>query len=1393
MLKEKTCFLFKWISLKMLGQSFNPKFLHPIIESDEGIWEINQSFVSGLTSFELYSGVQRFIKFNVPPQDFFGLLHELVHLSGGRQLVLDPAVLESYLHELVELTKDRNPFYYKSEFLPSPYIVQPTDLINPHSGLQEEDNSQTTHQLNLIWLASHIALVETILRIYLSNIITSTKLISAISTITGYPLDEYSIKGLQGADGALFWLVIVAARTVTILGINDCTEWLTSHLLDKKKPNDAESSVSSNNSMYTVNTDSLKESADKFLRGLAMANLVALTFHFYCPELAPFDDFLFNFPPTGEMEPVASHHNARTVALICQKNVDLYNVLYLMPDSCNGNEIRLSDSGSTTLNTLNLLGFCSQGLARSPTHRRLQHAAMAGELFVWFTSRVPNREIPSLIPLDVNSTNYSHEIVTEQFQDLVKKELSGSNCAKSDILDNGVINMIPLDQLNSDSNSVSGQGTYRLDETSTGYQREQQQQHQQSKKTTSYFIRSKTIRLNKNSLDVEKLNSKLNELSTKQLVNSKTGGIYFPDDIQNEENKQDDVEDQNTSHRVLTKWNPLEALFKHNIINERHEIFNNIPSTENHVAETECTEHHSPEVISYCPVPDYQVPITTHGNVFNLKSTNVESASVTTVTKSQCLKGNSVGDDTHKTYSSQVLDIKSIKHGRSLSHNRMLPMHSSFQHKSQKYPNFCPSRRSCYQIYHTHNHQTDKHDKNNQFVYRHHRSHRKRSFTPNNVDGYSDSDLNTLYYRVGDIEYSSTDYFSSSEQSMDDTTENPNEIIHPNFSNQKRDDRHSILVGNENSRRALVQNKVRKSYRRGRSKRRQGNTLETITQPYFYGTVPTQHQVHCVYPYEAVNPKEYTDIHCLPYTPVQPAYIRSPFIPNTLNPNSLYTANQSRFIGSPTFPVISPLYNTNPLSSSYPNNTDQLLVFNSNEQNILISESNNHHTHTITEPVMPNQSTNLITENCSPVTIQNQQEYSTYSILQHKTTSNQSTTISNNSSVIQLPVYYSQAESFFIPFETNSSNVSSTYHHKYKLKSKYLINKSKNKLLIDQKSLHNNFQSDSAVNNLDDTSLEPVNSLIAITKLENDQLLDSNRITSSSDPTEQLQNNIHTTSGDQYLDNNCESHNPEKQTQEHAHLKIDSILPAYLEKRSMKAYEKELNNSDNSKSSSGKSQIISKIKDNSLKSVENFVNTSKVGILNQQRRTASVSRTIGVVKPNFNGGRRRYTQDELSLSNIDSQSNTIGDGSSNDLKLFVQLKTKSNRRAISNALNYCCLAGPVNETAKRTALEALGCSDGKHFMILLKSQCQYSGLYNYLPVVEKAIRISGTGPSKIENNMVDKYYKYDSGLKRFIEINSTSHMSTVVDAILLHGRSRSTTKSYTTQTINSIKCPIHGK
>ncbi|KAF8564784.1 hypothetical protein P879_10332, partial [Paragonimus westermani] len=167
------------------------------------------------------------------------------------------------------------------------------------------------------------------------------------------------------------------------------------------------------------------------------------------------------------------------------------------------------------------------------------------------------------------------------------------------------------------------------------------------------------------------------------------------------------------------------------------------------------------------------------------------------------------------------------------------------------------------------------------------------------------------------------------------------------------------------------------------------------------------------------------------------------------------------------------------------------------------------------------------------------------------------------------------------------------------------------------------------------------------------------------------------------------------------------------------------------------------------------------------------------------------TRDDVALlSNnhpldVDAESNLVV----TEPKLFVQLQAKSNRRVIANALAHCCLAGPVNESAKHTVLEvtkrgqsrrcgsvrlavnilkhpafltlrlsgfyehprgsyliflklqALGCSDGKHFMILLRSHCQYSGLYSYSAAEDVASRVIGLGPKKFDNSMVGRYYK----------------------------------------------------
>ncbi|VDK41744.1 unnamed protein product [Taenia asiatica] len=119
-------------------------------------------------------------------------------------------------------------------------------------------------------------------------------------------------------------------------------------------------------------------------------------------------------------------------------------------------------------------------------------------------------------------------------------------------------------------------------------------------------------------------------------------------------------------------------------------------------------------------------------------------------------------------------------------------------------------------------------------------------------------------------------------------------------------------------------------------------------------------------------------------------------------------------------------------------------------------------------------------------------------------------------------------------------------------------------------------------------------------------------------------------------------------------------------------------------------------------------------------------------------------------------------------RLYVKPKSKSNRQVIVNAISHCCLAGTVNEPAKKLALQELAAVDGSHFIVLFRdSRCQYRALYAFDFETEELKFICGNGPRKITHNMCDKFFKYNSGAKQFSEITSTKHLSAVVDAITI--------------------------
>ncbi|CAL1541905.1 unnamed protein product [Lymnaea stagnalis] len=121
-------------------------------------------------------------------------------------------------------------------------------------------------------------------------------------------------------------------------------------------------------------------------------------------------------------------------------------------------------------------------------------------------------------------------------------------------------------------------------------------------------------------------------------------------------------------------------------------------------------------------------------------------------------------------------------------------------------------------------------------------------------------------------------------------------------------------------------------------------------------------------------------------------------------------------------------------------------------------------------------------------------------------------------------------------------------------------------------------------------------------------------------------------------------------------------------------------------------------------------------------------------------------------------------------KLFVKPSAKSNRHIIVNAISHCCLAGSVNTDMKNKVLEELSKCEANHFLILFRDAgCQYKGLFIFYPETEEAFKVHGVGPKHITNKMCEKFYKYNSGAKSFMEITSTKHLSVSVDAVVLQG------------------------
>ncbi|RNA31308.1 patronin isoform X5 [Brachionus plicatilis] len=116
-------------------------------------------------------------------------------------------------------------------------------------------------------------------------------------------------------------------------------------------------------------------------------------------------------------------------------------------------------------------------------------------------------------------------------------------------------------------------------------------------------------------------------------------------------------------------------------------------------------------------------------------------------------------------------------------------------------------------------------------------------------------------------------------------------------------------------------------------------------------------------------------------------------------------------------------------------------------------------------------------------------------------------------------------------------------------------------------------------------------------------------------------------------------------------------------------------------------------------------------------------------------------------------------------KLYKRLTGKTNKSTIINSLNQLVLAGTVNAQLRKQEIEG---SDARHFVILFRDyHLQYRGVYFYTSEADYIEKIVGQGPARISEDMIEKYYKYNSGGKQFSPVQ-TKHLSIQCDGVTIH-------------------------
>ena len=126
--------------------------------------------------------------------------------------------------------------------------------------------------------------------------------------------------------------------------------------------------------------------------------------------------------------------------------------------------------------------------------------------------------------------------------------------------------------------------------------------------------------------------------------------------------------------------------------------------------------------------------------------------------------------------------------------------------------------------------------------------------------------------------------------------------------------------------------------------------------------------------------------------------------------------------------------------------------------------------------------------------------------------------------------------------------------------------------------------------------------------------------------------------------------------------------------------------------------------------------------------------------------------------------------------LAKPLSGKSNKQTIINALTQVILAGRVNDRVREQVCEEIERNTDKikHFIILFRdSRLQFRAVYTYAPTgaatsdtPTRIERLYGQGPREITESMVENFYKYNNGSKKFSQVPIKS-FSVQCDAVTI--------------------------